>query len=215
MKQEVRKAASKVGSGDDCGILKLEGLPCVLESRAELEYRGRQVADADLIAVREHRQSAFGIPETAVLSFVRVGWTGGKHESRPRVFQQINTISQETAHFANVGPINIAAQLNALTIAVNNLTNTVNNNHAAVMGRLNDIDSHMPMRLHNATASFDQPLRGPNMAAVAHPHPRTRDVLLDFTAAFNLPPARLPAIPNVTVNDRRRQIARFLGVGFD
>ncbi|KAJ7838930.1 hypothetical protein B0H14DRAFT_2788222, partial [Mycena olivaceomarginata] len=136
------------------------------------------------------------------------------------IVQEINNISQETAHFTNVGPVNIANQLAALTAAVTALTNTVNNNHIAVMGRLNDIDSHMPMRLANATASFDQPLRGPNMAALANPHPPTRDALLGFSiaqcmasaAAFNLPPGALPAAP--TVNDRRRQIARFLGVGF-
>ncbi|KAJ7495779.1 hypothetical protein B0H11DRAFT_2002302 [Mycena galericulata] len=146
------------------------------------------------------------------------------------IAQEINTISQETAHFTNAGPVNIANQLANLTAAVTALTNTVNNNHLAVMGRLNDMDKpsrdvseirSMPMRLANATASFDQPLRGPNMAALAHPHPRTRDALLGFTnaqcmasaTAFNLSPAALPAVP--TVNDRRRQIARFLGVGFD
>ncbi|KAJ6535693.1 hypothetical protein B0H19DRAFT_1271416 [Mycena capillaripes] len=151
------------------------------------------------------------------------------------ISQELDTIRQETAHFSNAAPQNIADQLAALAQAVAALTNTVANNHIAVtnnhiaatnnyntvMARLNDVETFMPMCLINATIPSSQPLLGPNMQPLGHPHPLTRDLLLRFNtaqciasaAAFNLPPAALP--PGPTVADCRRQIARFLGVGFD
>ncbi|KAJ7127067.1 hypothetical protein C8R44DRAFT_780331 [Mycena epipterygia] len=51
-----------------------------------------------------------------------------------------------------------ANQLSARTVAVTAFTNTLNSNHAVVMGRLDDMDARLSMRLENATASFG-PLR--------------------------------------------------------
>ncbi|KAJ6559027.1 hypothetical protein B0H10DRAFT_2200973 [Mycena sp. CBHHK59/15] len=180
------------------------------------------------------------------------------------IVQEITNISQETSLFTNVAQVNIGAQLAQLAATLNALVNTVNGNHqtvtalvntvnanhqtaqanhAAVMQRLTKIDAymeHQPMHLANATAFNDHPLRGPDMALLALPHPRSRDALLAFTGkctllsfwvvsqqcqasvnaflavpgnAFNLLAPALPAQPSV--QERRRQLARFLGVAFE
>ncbi|KAF7351784.1 hypothetical protein MSAN_01611800 [Mycena sanguinolenta] len=130
---------------------------------------------------------------------------------------------------------NLTTTVQNLSATVQNLTTTVNNNHTHVTGRLDAIDGRFdaiddrldaiegdlrlqPMRLMNSVAAHDKPLRGPDFAVLSHPNPSTRDRLLAFTAnecnasAANL---RLPALPQAaTVDERRRQIARFLGVPY-
>ncbi|KAG5640070.1 hypothetical protein DXG03_001323, partial [Asterophora parasitica] len=176
----------------------------------------------------------------------------------PAMVAAYDTLSHETALFANAGGFNLAAQLaaiqnslnnltntvNNLTNTVNNLTNTVNNNHTAVSGRLtavegrlngidgrldgidgrldgidgrldniegrldniegriDGIDTHIdqqPMRLINAVAAHDKPLRGPDLAVLTAPHSRTRDELLLFTqnqCTASATALRLPLLPN-------------------
>ncbi|KAF7333886.1 hypothetical protein MSAN_02401200 [Mycena sanguinolenta] len=130
---------------------------------------------------------------------------------------------------------NNQTSLNNLTTTVQNLSTTVNNNHTHVTGRLDAIDDRLdaiddrlnaiegdlrlhPMRLMNAVAAHDKPLRGPDFAVLSNPNPSTRDKLLAFTvnecnaSAVNL---GLSAFhPTATVDERRRQIARFLGVAY-
>ncbi|KAK7046923.1 hypothetical protein R3P38DRAFT_2876873 [Favolaschia claudopus] len=128
----------------------------------------------------------------------------------------------QIGHFADVGAVaELEAQVVALTTLINDFTTTLNDNHAAVMARLDAFETNLIMRVTNAKASSDRPLAGPDLLALVAPHPTTRDQLLAFTvnqcqasaAAFNLPAADLPPAP--TVVDHRCQIARFLGVPFE
>ncbi|KAJ7483113.1 hypothetical protein B0H11DRAFT_2021125 [Mycena galericulata] len=163
------------------------------------------------------------------------------------VGQHFTTLSQETAHFTNVGQVNLGAQMAQLTTTINNLVATVTGltatvaanhqtalanhqtalaNHGTLLQQLATLNATLtlqPMRLANATASPNAPLVGPAMVPLAVPHPLTRDGLMAFTVAdcnasstafaaagHTLDP--LPLAP--TVQDRRRQLARFLGVTF-
>ncbi|KAG5640839.1 hypothetical protein DXG03_006870, partial [Asterophora parasitica] len=61
----------------------------------------------------------------------------------PAMVAAYDTLSHETALFANAGGFNLAAQLAAIQNSLNNLTNTVNNNHTAVSGRLTAIEGRL------------------------------------------------------------------------
>ncbi|KAK7059743.1 hypothetical protein R3P38DRAFT_3168199 [Favolaschia claudopus] len=107
----------------------------------------------------------------------------------------------EIGHSSDAGAVaELEAQLVALTALINNFTTTLNDNHAAVMARLDSFETSLPMRLANANVSSDHRLKGPDLVALVAPHPTSRDELLAFTvdqcqasaAAFNLPAIDLP-----------------------
>ncbi|KAF7375854.1 hypothetical protein MSAN_00475500 [Mycena sanguinolenta] len=133
-----------------------------------------------------------------------------------------DTLSQETALLPNANAFNIGAQLaaiqaslanltttvtnnqtslNNLTTTVQNLSTTVNNNHTHVTGRLDAIDDRLD--------AIDDRLNAIEGDLRLH--------LCAFTvnecnaSAVNL---GLSAFHPTTVDERRRQIARFLGVAY-
>ncbi|KAJ6608496.1 hypothetical protein B0H10DRAFT_2226796 [Mycena sp. CBHHK59/15] len=90
-----------------------------------------------------------------------------------------------------------------------------------IEGRIDRIDTHIdqqPMHLINTVAAHDKPLRGPDLVVLNAPHPRTRDELLLFTqnqCTASATALGLPLLPNAAhVDERRRQLARFLGVPY-
>ncbi|KAJ7875902.1 hypothetical protein B0H14DRAFT_2715113 [Mycena olivaceomarginata] len=136
-----------------------------------------------------------------------------------------NHQTAQANHAALVVTVNAnhaTAQANHATAQANHATAQAN--HNTVLQQLADLNASLalqPMRLANASAGPNGGLVGPAMTPLAAPHPLTREALLVFTIAdctassnaFAAGGHALEPLPNAPVlQDRRRQLARFLGV---